>query len=67
MVASGDEAEGTGCTMFGGVGGTAKVDVVGLFPARAAVAVEGKRTVFASTVVAARPRRHGDDDGGGAS
>ncbi len=53
MVASGDEGEGTGCTMLGGVGGTAWVGVVALFPARAAIAVEGERTVLASTVVAA--------------
>ncbi len=40
-----------------GVDDTAWVGVVALFPAGTAVAVEGERTVPASTVMAARPRR----------
>jgi hypothetical protein len=53
VVASGNEGEGTGCTIMGGVDETAWVGVVALFPAGAAEAVEGERTVLASTVVAA--------------
>ncbi len=57
VVASGNEGEGTGCTILGGVDNTAWISVVALFPAGAAVAVEGERAVLASTVVVARPRR----------
>ncbi len=62
VVASGDEGEGTGCALLGGVDDTAWTGVVVLFPAKAAeviaaVAVEGKRTVLALVEVAARPRR----------
>ncbi len=62
MVASGDEGEGSGCALLGGVDDTASTGVVALFPAGAAeviaaVAVEGERTIFASVEVAARPRR----------
>ncbi len=62
MVASGDEGEGTGCGLLGGVDDIAWTGVVALFPAGAAeviaaVAVEGERTVFASVEVAARPHR----------
>ncbi len=58
MVASGDEGEGTGCALLGGVDDTAWIGVVALFPAGAAevidaVAVGGERTVLASVEVAA--------------
>ncbi len=43
----------TGCTILGGVDDIAWVGMVALFPAGAAVAVGGERTVLASTVVAA--------------
>ncbi len=62
MVASGDEGEGTGCALLGGVDDTAWTGVVALFPAGAAevidaVAMGGEQTVLVSVEVAAQPRR----------
>jgi hypothetical protein len=57
VVASGDTGEVTRCAILGGVDDTAWIGVVGLFPAGAAVAVEGEQTVLASAVVVAQPRR----------